>query len=157
VLFVFSDFSRLKTVHRFIEVFEHPTWFMLFVLFVSGVFLIFNVIQLFQFLYALPRYIRLHIYFKKVLGINDAELSVLEWHEVIESIQIHEPDERKTLLAITQDILKIDNFICALVSDPSILTWRVPWKKQVESIPMTEFFLFVAIDIVWNCVGFKNG
>jgi len=130
---------------------------MLFVLFVSGVFLIFNVIQLFQFLYALPRYIRLHIYFKKVLGINDAELSVLEWHEVIESIQIHEPDERKTLLAITQDILKIDNFICALVSDPSILTWRVPWKKQVESIPMTEFFLFVAIDIVWNCVGFKNG
>jgi autophagy-related protein 9 len=146
-LFVFSDFSRLATAKSFSDIFvplsSHPTPFVVCVFIVSGIFVLFNVVQLFQFLGALPRYISLHRYFASSLGISDTELAVLEWHEVVESVQAHQGGEMKTMLAIAQEILKMDNFICALVSDPSVLTWRVPCRDQMDLIPMTRFFFYL--------------
>jgi hypothetical protein len=34
----------------------------------------------------------------------------------------------------------MDNFICAIVSDQSILYWRPFWKQEFEPIPMTRSF-----------------
>jgi hypothetical protein len=49
---------------------------------------------------------------------------------------MHDPHVHKTVLAITQEILKTDKFLCALVSDPIILTWRTPFLFLQASPPL---------------------
>jgi autophagy-related protein 9 len=78
----------------------------------------------------------MHRYFGHCLKISDSDLSVLKWSEVVSQILRSEPDEHKSALVIAQEILKYDNYISALVSDPSILTWRS------YPIPMTRFFFY---------------
>ena len=141
------DFSKLSTAKRLSEcIYSLRVGISrcnFFVLACSFVFMIFNVFQIAQTLVALPKFIRIHKYFKDTLGISDHELSVVNWNEVIESIMIHESDERRSALSIVQEILKFDNYICALVSDPSILTWKLPFMRESEVIPMTRFFVYL--------------
>jgi autophagy-related protein 9 len=146
-LFLLCDFSRLRNATLFWDVFvplsSHPPALVTCVFIVSGVFGLFNLVQLVQFLLALPRYAQLHRYFASTLGITDSELAVLDWGEIVDAVQIHASGDQKTVLAITQEILKLDNFVCGLVTDPSVLTWRAPWQPQPELIPMTRFFFYL--------------
>jgi autophagy-related protein 9 len=147
LIFTLSDFTRLRTAKSLSDLYIpfsfDPTPITISLFIISSVFALFNLLQLVQFLCALPHYLRLHNYFTSTLHITDTELAVLDWREVIDSIQLHESTERKPILTITQEILKMDNFICALISDPSILMWRLPFCQQSQQIPMTRFFFYL--------------
>ncbi|KAH0785295.1 autophagy protein [Histomonas meleagridis] len=47
------------------------------------------------------------------------------------------------MLSVAQEILRYDNYICALVSDPSILTWKLTKSNTAEQFPMSDFFFYV--------------
>jgi len=107
------------------------------------VFFVFTLFLVFQLLLSLPRFASLQKYYEKTLGIKDEDLSVIEWSEVVDSIVICDPQRSVSILGIAQQIMKIDNFLCALVSDPSALTWRIPIINATSQIPYTEFFVYL--------------
>ena len=148
-IFVFGccDFSKLSTAKHLSECIyslrEGISRCNFFALACSVVFALFNAFQLAQTLAALPKFVKLHNYFKNTLGITDHDLSVANWNEIIEVIMRHEGEERRSALSIVQEIMKFDNYICALISDPSILTWKLPFMTESEVVPMTRFFVYL--------------
>ncbi|OHT08726.1 autophagy protein [Tritrichomonas foetus] len=108
----------------------------------SIIFSVYTLFLVFQFLSNLPKFIRIHFYYKKKLGIPDRELTAIIWNEVVESVLIHEPSESRTMLSVAQEILRNENYLIALISDPSILTWKVPFLKKRTRIPMSRFFFY---------------
>ncbi|OHT08659.1 autophagy protein [Tritrichomonas foetus] len=107
------------------------------------IFMTFNIIQLIQFLYSLPRFIRLYHYYTNTLGISNRDLPTTQWNEVVDHILISDTSHKTSLLTIAQEILREDNYICAIVSDSSLFTWRIPPKKQAQHFPITEAFIYI--------------
>ena len=105
-------------------------------------FSIYSLVLLFQFTSALPTFVSLHQYYTKKLGISDNDLLVIDWNEVVESIIVADPLRSISLLQIAQQVTREDNYYGAMVDDASVLTWRLPWKKEVEQIPMNNLFFY---------------
>lgn len=104
------------------------------------VFLLYIFASLIQFLISIPRYTRSHKYFESVLGISDRDISTTKWNEIVESVSVSDALQPVSMLTIAQEILRSDNYICSLVSDPSILTWKFPTMTSVQHFPMSQFF-----------------
>lgn len=109
----------------------------------SFVFLLYPLFLLYQFLSNLPKYIRLHFYFHKTLKITDRDLSAIIWNDVVEIVLLHEENESRTILSVAQEILRNENYLIALITDPSLLTMRYPFSKKSDRIPMSRFFFYI--------------
>jgi autophagy-related protein 9 len=80
-------------------------------------------------------------YFVQTLGINDSELRRMSWGHIIESVSVNDNALDSPKLAIAQEIMRRDNYVCAMVSDPSLLIWKFPPGAAAPSlIPMSRFF-----------------
>lgn len=106
----------------------------------TSVFLIYIFASLVQFFVSIPKYLRSHKYFESVLGISDRDISSTKWNEIVESVSVSDALQPVSMLTIAQEILRSDNYICSLVSDPSILTWKFPTMTTVQHFPMSQFF-----------------
>ena len=107
------------------------------------IFTLYTGVLIFQFICNLPKWIQLHFYFNQKLKIPDKELSAIIWNEVVEAVLINEPSESRTTLSIAQEILRNENYMIALISDPSILTWKNPISKKQSRLPMSRFFFYL--------------
>lgn len=123
----------------------------------SILFFFFNIVQLYHFIKGLMKFVPLHIYFKNTLNITDHELIVMEWTEVIQNVQKFDSMLNVTILSIAQEILKYDNYMCALVSDSSLLTWTLPFNDSATHFPMSRFFFFFMKSALSGIVFDNNG
>ena len=103
---------------------------------------IYTLILFIQFLSTLPRFISLKNYYSKKLSISDSDLCVIEWTEVVDSINVADPLRSISLLTIAQDVTRQSNYICAMVDDVSVFSWRLPWKNELQQMPMNNLFFF---------------
>ncbi|EAY14463.1 autophagy protein, putative [Trichomonas vaginalis G3] len=111
-------------------------------------FLIYSLILIIQFVSTLPLFISLHKYYSKKLGLSDKDLIVIEWNEVVESIIVCDPLKSISTLSIAQQITREDNYLGGMVEDQSVFTWRLPWKKEMEQLPMnSSFFYFLKMSL----------
>ena len=108
-----------------------------------------------QFLSTLPKFISLKRYYSNKLSISDSDLCVIEWTEVVDSINVSDPLRSISLLTIAQDVTRQSNYICAMVDDVSVFSWRLPWKKELEQMPMDNLFFFCLIYALQGTV-FEN-
>ena len=115
----------------------------LFIKICTIMFLIFVFFNIAQFLFALPTYISLHKYFRDVLEIKDNDLYVIDWNDIIERIAQKDNSRPISVLEIAQEIMRFDNYITAFVTDPSILTWKLPYMDAPCHFPMTRFFFYL--------------
>lgn len=114
-----------------------------FILFIG-----YTVILIVQFASTLPIFISLHNYYTKTLSLNEKDLPVIEWNEVVEQIIVCDPLRSISTLSIAQQITREDNYLGGLVEDESVFTWRLPWKKDMEQIPMNStFFYFLKMSL----------
>jgi autophagy-related protein 9 len=94
-----------------------------------------------KFIWTLIRFFSMRNYFIQTLGIFGSELRRMSWGDIIESVQVNDNALDATKLAIAQEIMRRDNYICAMVSDPSLLIWKFPPSQITPSlIPMSRFF-----------------
>lgn len=114
-----------------------------FVKLCSFIFTIYTLFLIFQFICNLPRFIQLHLYFKNTLKISDRELSAIIWNDIVEVVLTHEKSESRTFLSVAQEILRYENYIIALISDPSVLMMKYPLSKKRDRIPMSRFFFYL--------------
>ena len=108
------------------------------------VFILYLIVRLVNFCISMPRFIKAHNYYKTTLGISDNAILTTKWNEIVESVLVTDASQPVSMLTIAQEILKTDNYICSLVSDASILTWKLPKMQGVEHFPMSQhFFTFL--------------
>lgn len=88
----------------------------------------------------LPLFISISNYFKKNLKISETDLRLIEWKEIVEAILVYDSRNSTNLLTVAQQILKFDNYLNGLFSDSSIFIWKLPWMKEYELIPMSNWF-----------------
>lgn len=120
------------------------------------IFLLFCLIKVIQFLICIPKFYRIHKYFATI-GISDHELSVLEWNDVFDTIIANDSDDNHTILSVAQEILRYDNYICALIMSPSILTWKLPRMNKLQQFPMSRFFFYILKLVLSGAVLDSNG
>lgn len=106
----------------------------IFLLYISG--------RIAQFFILLPRFIRYHKYFIDKLGISDTEILTTSWTEVVDSIKVFDSSQNVTQLEIAQEILRTDNYLIALITDNSILTWKLPLMEETRVFPMSRLFFY---------------
>ncbi|OHT06890.1 autophagy protein [Tritrichomonas foetus] len=121
------------------------------------VFLGYMLVFTIQFITSLPRLFKVHNYFKTTLGISDNALSTTKWNEIVESVSVTDSSQPVSMLTIAQEILRSDNYICSLVSDPSILTWKLPGMTTVSHFPMSQHFFVLFQMALTGVVIDKNG
>lgn len=147
IIFGCCDFSKLDSTTKLTDfISSFPVGWKrtpILIKICSIIFYSFNVIQLLQILIALPRFISLKKYYSNKLGIPDSDLAVIEWNDVVESVLLNDSRQKVSVLEIAQEILCYDNYMCAIVSDPSILTWKLPFQKSVSYYPMSRFFFYL--------------
>ena len=147
LIFGMCDFSQLKYSAKISDVVRplRVGWreMNFFLKMCVGVFATFNAFQIIQLLVNMPKFVSLHKYFTHALGISDSDLAVIKWSDVVDSIVVGDSRRAVPLLAISQEILKADNYMCAFVSDPALLTWRLPWEKEAKPFPMSRFFFYL--------------
>ena len=119
------------------------------------IFSFFNLVQFFQFLFALPRFISLHKYFVNTLGISDNDLAVIQWPEVVDSVVVNDPNRHVSVLEIAQQILRLDNYMTAIFSDQSILFWKI--GGTFSPIPISQTFIYIFKLTLNGLVFDKNG
>lgn len=106
-------------------------------------FMLFVLIQILQFGYVVSQFIPVRKYFIEALGIQEKDLYVLDWIEVIDHIAQKDSSVRISSLEIAQEVLRIDNYLSAFVTDPSLLTWKLPYMNRPCHFPMTLFFFYL--------------
>lgn len=147
LIFGMCDFSVLKYSAKISEVVRPFSvgWreTNIFLKICVSVFALFNGFQFIQLIVSIPKFVSLHKYFTEALGISDLDLAVIEWSDVVDSIVVGDARRSTPLRAISQEILKTDNYICAFVSDPSLLNWHLPWAKEATPFPMSRFFFYL--------------
>ena len=104
-------------------------------------FLLFTLYKIVKFAIKVPKMNKLHRYFVETLGITDDELGRMKWPLVVESISVNDPILDAPKLTIAQTILRKENYMTGILSDPSILTWKMPPSAgRVSPIPMSRWF-----------------
>ena len=104
-------------------------------------FLLFTLYKIVKFAIKVPKMNKLHRYFVDTLGITDDELGRMKWPLVVESISVNDPILDAPKLTIAQTILRKENYMTGILSDPSILTWKMPPSAgRVSPIPMSRWF-----------------
>lgn len=161
IIFGCCDFSQLDTTTRLSD-FISPlsvgwTRTPLIAKIVCLIFFIYNFIQLLQLIIAIPRFLKYRKYYSEKLGIPDTDLSVIEWNEIVESVLVNDSKQRVSVLEIAQEILAYDNYMCALVSDPSIFTWKLPYHQSISYYPMSRFYFYLLQIVLTGTVLDKNG
>jgi autophagy-related protein 9 len=53
-------------------------------------------------------------------------------------VSVNDPNLDASSLTISQKIMGVDNYICGMISDVSLLTWKIP---DLRPIPMSYFFV----------------
>jgi autophagy-related protein 9 len=108
----------------------------------SIVFFVYTFVKAVRFLVQLYRFRSVHRYFTDTLGIHDSELLTMKWSQVVESVAVNDHTLESPRLEVSQQILRTENYICSLISDPSTLIWTGESAgTDVRRIPMSEFFI----------------
>jgi autophagy-related protein 9 len=105
------------------------------------IFTVFTVVKFVMFILKSVRFFRMRRYYVQTLGIDDSELARMSWGHIIESVSVNDNALDAPRLVIAQQIMRRDNYVCGIVSDPSLLIWKFPPTARVHSpIPMSRFF-----------------
>ena len=147
LLFGCCDWSKLGSAKRLSDfIVSFPQGWKnsnFFIKICTIMFLCYVILNITQFIFALPRFISLHRYFKDTLKVKDIDLYVMDWTDIIERIAKNDNNRAIDVLEIAQDILRFDNYITAFVTDPTILTWQLPYMDEPCHFPMSRFFFYL--------------
>ena len=123
----------------------------------SIMFFFFTIIKFLNFINNFNKFKLINQYFNDILKISNEDLYSIEWNEVVESIIQHDSSKNVSLLQITQEILRFDNYLMSIISDDGLLTWKLPPNNTISIFPMSQFFIyFLKISLNGNLLD-KNG
>jgi len=147
IVFGCIDYSQLNKSHKIQEIILPYSvgWKNVgfFIQVCSTLFFLFTFAQFTGFLLSFPKYLSIRRYFIDILKINDDELFIIDWNDVFERNSRYEPRKDISLLGVAQQILRFDNYMTAIISDPFLLTWKLPSSNSAHHFPMSRFFFYL--------------
>ena len=121
-------------------------------------FFTFTLYKIVKFAITVQQFRKLHRYFVDTLGISDDELGKMKWALIVESISVNDPILDAPKLTIAQTILRKENYITGIMSDQSLLTWKMPPSaERVSPIPMSIWFCRLFITSLTGVLIDRNG
>lgn len=95
------------------------------------------------------------------MKISESEISVLEWDEVVERINLYNPTIQIVNEEITRKISRWNNYVSGMVRSKSIFVWKLPYVSTREFYMDSMFFYVLRLalnGIVFdsNCVPVRN-